>query len=402
VSGRHQRGDSILIVAYMQYQGPSRSITHPLGAVYPYMNGRGLANLKPPLGIPVPLIAAPAARDDLLVIDHELRDLYRATTQLPDGRPRRGRPNLHDTASRRWIDTVGFPSIEMGRLPSLSELAMLRLGPAVSLHGSDKASRAAWSQLHGRDVRSKKETAAQKAHKQTLLAWARTNMADALEPAAVRRGRVAAWKIDFGRTWEGYSPAQLCRGSAVGTLPSSLPTRTIPAGAYLAWITGQHAVGRGAPFKWRFPAHFYLYLAMRELEGRAVNGNDGPISLELPQAVHTLYEQYANIRLAPVDIDATHAGDDDHEESERGAAPSPAEAADEAEQPVAGALHAPPPPQPIDRIEQRTPLAQVNFFKGILSDVANGDRPAYKDWDQLTVRSHPPPPSYLSLLPLPQ
>jgi hypothetical protein len=125
---------------------------------------------------------------------------------------------------------------------------------------------------------------------------------------------------------------------------------------------------------------------MRELEGRAVQCNDGPISLQLPQAAHTLYEQHANIRLAPVDIDATNIGDDEHEEDEQDA---PALPANDAEEPVAGALRAPAPPQPIDRIEQRTPLAQVNFFKGILGDVANGDRPAYKDWKQLTVRSGP-------------
>jgi hypothetical protein len=54
-------------------------------------------------------------------------------------------------------------------------------------------------------------------------------MADALEPSAVRRGCVTAWTIDFGCTWEGYTPAQLCRGSAVG-MPSSLPVRRVPAG----------------------------------------------------------------------------------------------------------------------------------------------------------------------------
>ena len=107
----------------------------------------------------------------------------------------------------------------MGKALPESDLAMLRLGPPSSLQGADKASRAAWSQLYGRDVRSKKQTAAQKEYTQTLLTWARANMTDALEPSAVRRGRVTAWTIDFGCTWEGYTPAQLCRGSAVG-MPS--------------------------------------------------------------------------------------------------------------------------------------------------------------------------------------
>ena len=122
----------------------------------------GVANVLPP-------IVNPMSRDDLLLVDHELRELYRATTRLPDGRPRKGRPNLHDTASRRWIDTIGFPAIEMGKALPESDLALLRLGPPSSLQGADKASRAAWSQLYGRDVRSKKQTAAQKEYKQTLL-----------------------------------------------------------------------------------------------------------------------------------------------------------------------------------------------------------------------------------------
>ena len=69
-------------------------------------------------------------------------------------------------------------------------------------------------------------------------------------------------------------------------------------------------------FKWRFPDHFYLYLAMRELEGEgaAVTGNRGPIALTLPAEAHAQYEAYCDIRLAPPDIDATTVGDQDHEE----------------------------------------------------------------------------------------
>ena len=84
-----------------------------------------------------------------------------------------------------------------------------------------------------------------------------------------------------------------------------------------------------SPFKWRFPDHFYLYLAIRELEAerRAVDGNDGPMCLMLPASVHELYEAYCDIRLAPPDISLADEHEQDGEQGgaspESGAAGSP-------------------------------------------------------------------------------
>ena len=210
-----------------------------------------------------------------MLVDAEMRECYRAATVLNDGRSRRGRKTKHHTATRRWIDTVGDPSISMGKMPAESDLAMLRLSPLSSLSGTNLTARLAWDQLHGRDPRSKRQTATEKAQQTMLLSWARTNMPDALTPAAVRRGRVASWTLDFG-VWKGHSPMQLALGAAVtggGRAARSLPQTSVPAGAYLTWISGQDGGGR-QPFKWRFPTHFYLYLAMRGLEeqGRAPVG----------------------------------------------------------------------------------------------------------------------------------
>ena len=194
-----------------------------------------------------------------------MRECYRAATLQPDGRNRKGRKTKHDTATRRWIDTVGRPSIAMGRIPPASDLAMMRLSPRTSLQGNDLNARDAWSQLHGRDPRSEQRTVTEKAQQQaTLLAWARSNMSDALIPAVVRRGRVASWQLDFG-VWKGFTPMQLTLAAAEAGCSAArkLPTEGRPApGAYLTWITGQ-CDDKTNPFKWRFPAHFYLYLALR-------------------------------------------------------------------------------------------------------------------------------------------
>jgi hypothetical protein len=191
-----------------------------------------------------------------------------AATLMDDGRLRRGRKTKHNTASRRWIDTVGFPSIAMGKLPPEADMAMLRLSPRSSLTGNDLVSRDAWSQLHGRDPRSKQQTAVEQEGQQTLLSWARTSMPDALTPGSVRRGRIANWTFDFG-VWTGFSPKQLARAGAEGgggAAARSLPQRDVAPGAYLTWISGQST--GAAPFRWNFPFHFYLYLSMRELEAQ--------------------------------------------------------------------------------------------------------------------------------------
>lgn len=322
----------------------------------------------------------PPSRTNLMLADAEMRECYQAATLLSDGNTKRGRKSKHDTATRRWIDTVGFPSISMGKMPAESDLAMMRLSPRSSLSGSNLTARDAWSQLHGRDPRSKKQTALEKQQQTTLLAWARTTMPDALTPATVRRGRVADWKFDFG-TWKDNTPMRLAlAASEVGCSGTSrsLPAKAVAAGAYLTWITGQAGPSSGQPFKWRFPSHFYLYLAMRELElqGRVVKGNTVPIVLRLPAAVHEQYEAWADIRLGPADADDGSPGEPPRAGSEADA---------EGHEPVAGALRVPLPLPAVDPIETATPAAQKEFFKSILTEMTNGDRHAYRDWEQLTV-----------------
>jgi hypothetical protein len=185
-------------------------------------------------------VVAPPSRDDLMLIDAELREAYSAATLMEDGRSRRGRKTKHNTATRRWIDTIGFPCIELGKRPPEADMAMLKLTPRSSLSGTNLTARDAWSQLHGKDPRSKQQTAVEQAGQQTLLTWARTNLP--LAPATVRRGRVSSWKLTFGR-WKTYSPRQLAMSGVAGgsALPTQLERGGTPPGPYLLWITGQHA-----------------------------------------------------------------------------------------------------------------------------------------------------------------
>ena len=312
-------------------------------------------------------VVAPPSRDDLMLIDAELREAYSAATLMEDGRSRRGRKTKHNTATRRWVDTIGFPCIELGERPPEADMAMLKLTPRSSLSGTNLTARDAWSQLHGKDPRSKQQTAVEQAGQQTLLTWARTNLP--LAPATVRRGRVSSWKLTFGR-WKTYSPRQLAMSGVAGgsALPTQLERGGTPPGPYLLWITGQHARSSKAAFKWSFPQHFFLYLAVRELEGegRTVNGNDGPVGLQLQAGVHRQYEEYANIRLAPAEPDADDA---DSEQPSPPSPPSPAAAADP-NLPAAGALRVPPPAQPVDPVETATPREQIEFFKSTLQEMS--------------------------------
>ena len=129
----------------------------------------------------------------------------------------------------------------MGKRPPETDMAMLRLSPRSSLIGANLKARDAWSQKHGRDPRSKQQTAAEKAGQETLLRWAAANMSNALTPAHVRRGRVKNYKIDFGSTWKDFSPLQLALSAAPRQAGArQLPTSGVPAGAFLTWITVQH------------------------------------------------------------------------------------------------------------------------------------------------------------------
>lgn len=91
-------------------------------------------------------------RTSLMLMDHDLRELHRSASLRADGSSTRGRKTKHDTATRRWIDTVGFPMLAQGRLPDAHDIAMLRSGPRHLLSGTALAARDAWSsQLHQGD-----------------------------------------------------------------------------------------------------------------------------------------------------------------------------------------------------------------------------------------------------------
>ena len=113
--------------------------------------------------------------------------------------------------------------------------------------------------------------------------------------------------------------------------------------------------------------------------------------MQVPAKATALYEHFIDIRLAPVDTPASALGDDDAhtgsegERQQQGAAPSAGSTH------AAGALHAPLPPEPIERTESATPRAQTEFFKQTQAEMLCGDLPAYKDWTQLEVISPPLP-----------
>ena len=81
----------------------------------------------------------------------------------------------------------------MGKPPPAEKLAMLRM----SNQGAVRKARNAWSQRHAREPRSKQRTEDEVAGQTTLLAWAKSNLSDALVRKTVRRGRAANWKLDF-------------------------------------------------------------------------------------------------------------------------------------------------------------------------------------------------------------
>ena len=70
------------------------------------------------------------SRDELMLLNHEYREVHRRASLRADGSSTRGRKTKHDTATRRWIDTVGFPQLAVGKLPDSHDLAMRTLWAA--------------------------------------------------------------------------------------------------------------------------------------------------------------------------------------------------------------------------------------------------------------------------------
>ena len=220
-------------------------------------------------------------RTALMLMDHDLRDLHRSASLRADGSSTRGRKTKHDTATRRWIDTVGFPMLAQGRLPDAHDIAMLRSGPRHLLSGTALAARDAWSQLHARDPRSKQLTDVEARGQQTLLTWARTNAAtvQALTRSTAQRGRPESYKLDFGKSWVGWTPRQLLAlaagSSSVRDRAMKAARTQVPPGNYVAWLTNQTPSEN--PFAIKFPRNFYTYLALRELENEvSPNPGSGP------------------------------------------------------------------------------------------------------------------------------
>ena len=220
-------------------------------------------------------------RTALMLMDHDLRELHRSASLRADGSSTRGRKTKHDTATRRWIDTVGFPMLAQGRLPDAHDIAMLRSGPRHLLSGTALAARDAWSQLHARDPRSKQLTDVEARGQQTLLTWARTNAAtvQALTRSTAQRGRPESYKLDFGKSWVGWTPRQLLAlaagSSSVRERAMKAAKTKVPPGNYVAWLTNQTPIEN--PFAIKFPRNFYTYLALRELENEvSPNPGSGP------------------------------------------------------------------------------------------------------------------------------
>jgi len=276
---------------------------------------------------------SPPTRTELMLLDHEMRDIYRTATRRADGTSTRGLKTKHDTATRRWIDTVGFPLLSLGKLPEAHDMAMLRSGPRASLRGTHLAARDAWSQLHGRDPRSKQLTAAEAHGQQTLLRGARSNISDALTRSAVQRGRPPNYTLHFGE-WKGWSIRELVAlaSKSCGEQQTAMQRAKakVPPGDYVLWLSSQKG-NTTTGFHFNFPYHFYLYLSLRELDREAcvVKRHSGEqVALQLPSRVRELYDTYCDIRLAPV----TPVPDAD---DGAGVAPQPASDDDE-QQPTAG------------------------------------------------------------------
>ena len=209
------------------------------------------------------------SRTALVLLSHEFREIHRSASLRQDGSSSRGRKTKHNTATRRWIDTVGLPDLAAGKLPSAQDLAMLRSGPRGSLSGAALAARDAWSQQHARDPRSKQLTAAEKTGQQTLLAWARTNTPDALSRSTAQRGRPENYKLHFGgpAKWEGWTLRQMLtlatKTKTVQERAMATIKATVPPGNHLAWFTNQTPSTK--PFVFDFRNHFYVYLALKEM-----------------------------------------------------------------------------------------------------------------------------------------
>ena len=63
------------------------------------------------------------SRTALMLLSHEFREIHRSASLRQDGSSSRGRKTKHNTATRRWIDTVGLPDLAAGKLPSAQDHA---------------------------------------------------------------------------------------------------------------------------------------------------------------------------------------------------------------------------------------------------------------------------------------
>ena len=92
----------------------------------------------------------------------------------------------------------------------------------------------------------------------------------ALTRLTAQRGRPESYKLDFGKSWVGWTPRQLLAlaagSSSVQERAMEVAKTKVPPGNYVAWLTNQTQMPCENPFDIKFPRNFYTYLALRELE----------------------------------------------------------------------------------------------------------------------------------------
>jgi hypothetical protein len=180
--------------------------------------------------------------EEIVEHDAEMRQmLVDMSRRQAGGASKGGRYNKHDTARLRFIRDKALMGVRLGILVPESDMRMLRLEPQEQLRqrgGADWLAMEAWAEKHGRDPRSqKKDGSLDEAAQQTLLRWVVRNAARFHMPAGARRGRTAAYVLDFG-AYQGYSLLKLIAhaNKGGGHLLSNPDETTPPPGQYVLWL----------------------------------------------------------------------------------------------------------------------------------------------------------------------
>ena len=241
--------------------------------------------------------------EDIVLQDAELRQiLLDLKERQAGGAAKGGRYNKHDTARLRFIRDKALHGVRWGMLVPEADLRMLRMPPQEELRqrgGADLAAMEEWAERHGRDPRSKKKDG-EGLEQQTLLAWARRNVARFVEPSGARRGRPSSFKLDFG-VYKGYTVFELAEHAAASEahIIAAPAVATPRPGAYLLWLAGD-------AFEWQFPRHLKLFCALRALyhRGLVVREGGGQQALKLSARATRRYDAHVVTVLTPQAHDA--------------------------------------------------------------------------------------------------